>query len=129
MPKKPKSKSTSVKSEFVHPLADPNLVATLLKFLAGGFSAIGSASRGVGPALRSLRSALRWFLLERNEPPIKGELSEAVSNLPRVQVRGSSPWSREGFAQLIAYNLKAVEATRDPKVIEKVHNKFRSLHE
>jgi hypothetical protein len=127
MPEDPKPTSTNAEPIFVRPAASPELWVPLLTFLLCGFSEAGPAPELRGPALRSLRSAIKWMLLDENEHQFEGELSEAVSNLSKVQAGGAIIGTRDGIAQFITNIFTQIEAVKDPKLIEQIHRKVREL--
>jgi hypothetical protein len=127
MPEDPKPTSTNTEPIFVRPAAPPELWLPLVNFLLYGFSEAGPASRLTGPALRALLSGIKWMLLDENQHEFKGELSEAVSNLSKVQVGGARLGTREGLDQFVANVSKQMEAVKDPKVREEIHRKIREL--
>jgi hypothetical protein len=127
MPNLARPKSTNSEPISVHPSLDSEQLAGLLNFLADLLSKGQVLSKGADAALQLLSLVLRALLIEGATMPFEGQISEAISRLPRTELGGGKVWSREGLTKYVDQGTKFVQASAEPTAMNKVKRRISDL--
>jgi hypothetical protein len=118
-------KSTNSEPISVHP--DSKQLAGLFNFLADLLSKGQVLPEGADAALQLLTLALRALLIEGTAMPFGGQISEAISRLPRTELGGGKVWNRDGLTKFVDQGTKFVQASVEPRVMDKVKRRISDL--
>jgi hypothetical protein len=125
MPNPAGPKSTNSEPISVHP--DSKQLAGLFNFLADLLSKGQVLSKGADAALQLLSLAVRALLIEGAAMPFGGQILEAISLLPRTELGGGKVWNREGLTKFVDHGAKSIQASADPRVMDKVKRRISDL--
>jgi hypothetical protein len=127
MPNLARPKSTNSEPISVHPSPDSKQLAGLFNFLGDLLSKGQVLSAGAEAALRLLSLTLRALLIEGATMPFEGQISEAISRLPRTELGGGTVWNREGLTKYVDQGTKFAQASAEPTVMNKVKRRISDL--